>query len=113
LGPVPWQASNARQAGGLIEAMSLWVLLPSLWRGWRASGALIGRTRLVPLLPAALVAVSLALLIGNYGTIVRQRLQVTVFLIPFAALGWCLRRGTTHDTSPPSASIHPPNVTVG
>jgi hypothetical protein len=113
LGPFPWQVGNARQVGGLFEAMSLWLLLPSLWRGWRASGALIGRARLVPVLPAALVALSLALLIGNYGTIVRQRLQVTVFLIPFAALGWSLRRGTTPDTPPPSASIHPPNVTVG
>jgi hypothetical protein len=37
------------------------------------------------------VACSLSLLIGNYGTIVRQRPQVTVFLVPFAALGWTLR----------------------
>jgi hypothetical protein len=96
LGPFPWQVANARQFGGAVEAMTLWLLLPSLWRGWRASRALIGRVRLVLVLPASLVACSLALLIGNYGTIVRQRLQVTVFLVPFAALGWTLgRRAST------------------
>jgi hypothetical protein len=103
LGPFPWQVANARQLGGAIEAMSLWVLLPSLWRGWRASGALVGRARLALVLPASLVACSLAVLIGNYGTIMRQRLQVTVFLVPFAALGWSLRRRAS--TSVPSV-IH-------
>jgi hypothetical protein len=108
LGPFPWQVGNARQLGGAVDALALWVLLPSLWRGWRASRALVGRARWVPVLPAALVACSLALLIGNYGTIVRQRPQVTVFLVPFAALGWSLRdhaaRSVDHDQRRPEYS---------
>lgn len=101
LGPFPWQAANARQFGGVVEALSLWALLPSLWRGWRASRAVIGRARVVLALPATLVACSLALLIGNYGTVVRQRLQVTVFLVPFAALGWSMR----HHAGPSASSV--------
>ena len=110
LGPFPWQVANARQLGGLIEAMSHWVLLPSLWRGWRASGALIGRVRLVLVLPATLVACSLAVLIGNYGTITRQRLQVTVFLVPFAALGWSLRPRAATSASAPGPTVPRPEA---
>lgn len=100
-GPFPWQADNARQLGGVVEAVSLWVLFPSLWRGWRASRASIGRARWALALPAALVACSLALLIGNYGTIVRQRPQVSVFLVPFAAYGWSLRHRRTPTRTTP------------
>lgn len=100
-GPFPWQAANPRQLGGVLDAVTLWALFPSLWRGWQASRALIGRVRGALALPAALVACSLALLIGNYGTIVRQRPQVSVFLVPFAAYGWSLRhRGTPHPETP-------------
>jgi hypothetical protein len=96
-GPFPWQAANARQLGGVLEAVTLWALFPSLWRGWRASRAAVGRARWALALPAALVTCSLALLIGNYGTIVRQRPQVSVFLVPFAAYGWSLRHQPDRD----------------
>jgi len=44
----------------------------------------------------------LSLLIGNYGTVVRERLQVTIFLIPLAAYGWTLRKepGAARWTAP-------------
>jgi hypothetical protein len=85
LGPFPWQVANARQLGGVVEALSLWVLFPSLWRGWRASRAVIGRTRLVLVLPATLVACSSR----SVDRQLRHDRAATapghVFLVPFAA----------------------------
>jgi hypothetical protein len=94
-GPFPWQVRNARQLGGAVEAMTLWFLWPSLWRGWRASRRVIGLQWTALVAPALFVAVALSLLIGNYGTVVRERLQVTIFLVPFAAYGWTLRKKPT------------------
>ena len=91
LGPFPWQVRNARQLAGVIEALTLWFLWPSLWRGWRAAGR-IGRQWIALVAPALFITVVLSLLLGNYGTVVRERLQVTVFLIPLAAYGWTLRK---------------------
>ncbi|MEY2459616.1 MAG: hypothetical protein QOG30_1446, partial [Acidimicrobiaceae bacterium] len=91
LGPFPWLAGNARQAGGALDAVLLWCFLPSLWRGWRASRSRIGSTCYVLALPALLLTLALSLLLGNYGAIVRERLQITVLLVPLVALGWTLR----------------------
>jgi hypothetical protein len=91
-GPFPWQLTNIRQLLGGIEALTVLGLAPSVWRGWRLSRARIGMRRALFFLPAAGMAISLALLIGNYGTVVRERLQVLVFLIPLAALGISTRR---------------------
>jgi hypothetical protein len=93
-GPFLFQADNARQLAGAFEALTLWALFPSLVRGGLRGFRLVGRRTLVLALPALAIACSLAILLGNYGTIVRERLQVTIFLVPFAAYGWTCRRGT-------------------
>jgi hypothetical protein len=92
LGPFPWTARNGRQVAGVLEALTLWFLLPSLVRGWLRAGDAIGRRRLVLGVPALLLAVGLALFVGNYGTVVRERLQVSILILPFVAYGWTLRR---------------------
>ncbi len=92
LGPFPWQVRNARQLAGVIEALTLWFLWPSLWRGWRAANRRAHRQWIALVAPALFITVALSLLLGNYGTVVRERLQVTVFLIPLAAYGWTLRK---------------------
>jgi len=88
LGPFPWEVGNFRQALGLLEAMTVWWLVPSFARGMRRSARLIGRRAALLLAPAAGIAIVLTLLIGNVGTLVRERIQVTILFLPFVALGW-------------------------
>jgi hypothetical protein len=46
---------------------------------------------LVLLLPAFTTSVLLALAIGNFGTLLRERTQVAVLLLPFICLGLAVR----------------------
>lgn len=87
LGPAPWQVGGLRQLSGLADVAVWWLLLPSLWRGVRAAKQLMGRGRLVFLLPAASTSLLLALAIGNFGTVVRERMQIVVLVVPLIALG--------------------------
>lgn len=88
LGPFPWQVRNFRQSLGLLEALTVWWLVPSFLRGLRRAWRRIGRRSTLLLAPAIGITIVLALLIGNIGTLVRERLQVLVLLLPFIALGW-------------------------
>lgn len=90
-GPFPWTASNVRQLAGVLEALTLWALVPLLVRGWRHARGTIGRGRLVLGIPAAVLTVALSLFVGNYGTVVRERLQVTILLLPLIGCGWAAR----------------------
>jgi len=93
LGPFPWQVHGLRQLPALVDVLCVWALLPSAVRGLSAARRLVGRRMLVFLLPFGGLAVTLALFLGNFGTIVRERLQVTVVLVPFIALGLARRHG--------------------
>ncbi len=101
LGPFPWQLDNVRQVLGWLEALTVLAMAPFAWSGWRLAGRQIGRKRLVLVLPAAALAISLTLLIGNFGTVVRERLQVLVFLIPLVAYGFSEYRDRRHPLSGP------------
>lgn len=90
-GPFPWQAASARQLPGVAEAASLWILFPSLLRGFRLARRQSSRRVFVLVLPALMLAAMLSLVIGNFGAIIRERLQVVILLIPFIALGWVTR----------------------
>ena len=108
LGPFPWQLNNVRQVGLILEAAALWILLPSLLQGYRQAKIDIGRRRFMLVIPAMMIAVALSLLIGNFGTIVRERLQVEIFLIPLAAYGWHLRREQrVAAAAPPTRQLSP------
>lgn len=96
LGPFPWQVGNFRQGLGLLEAMTVWWLVPAFCRGLRRSRRAIGRRSSLLIAPAIGITVVLALLIGNIGTLVRERLQVLVLLVPLIALGW----SKVHDEVP-------------
>lgn len=91
LGPFPWQISGLRQLPILPDMVVWWFLLPSLWRGQREGRRSAGRRVLVLLLPAITTASLLALAVGNFGTVVRERAQVIVILVPLIALGLTVR----------------------
>jgi hypothetical protein len=91
LGPLPWQISGLRHLPGLVDALVIWMLIPSIWRGLREAWSLIGRRMLISILPALLTTVLMALTIANFGTVVRERMQVVILVVPFIALGLAAR----------------------
>ena len=91
-GPFPWQARSLPAVFSVVDALTVIAITPSTWRGVREARQRIGRMQLLLLLPAAVLTIALTLLIGNFGTIVRERLQVLMFLVPLAGLGIARRR---------------------
>lgn len=91
LGPFPWQGGGARQLFAIPDVLVWYWLLPSLWVGYQQARRLIGRRLLLALFPAMTSLVVLALVISNYGTVVREREQIVVLLVPFIALGLASR----------------------
>lgn len=105
-GPYPWQIRGGRQLPVVPDVLCWWALLPSLWRGLRASARSHGRQILVVLMPAFTTSVLLALAIGNFGALLRERTQVVVILLPFLCLGLSLRdrRGADEEPVPEVAA---------
>jgi len=91
LGPFPWQLQGLGQLSMVPDVLVWWYLLPHLWRGLRSGARMVGRRILVLVFPAMLTTVLLALVVSNFGTVVRERGQVVVLLVPFIALGLAQR----------------------
>jgi hypothetical protein len=91
-GPFPWQMRNLRQLLALPDVLLWFGLMPALWRGILEGIRMTRRKSLLLLLPAGFTAVMLSLVIGNFGTAVRERIQVAVIVVPFIALGLARRR---------------------
>lgn len=108
-GPFPWQISGASQAPMLLDAMTLWVLFPFLWKGLREAHHLVQRRYWVTTIPALGLAAMFSLVIGNFGTLVRERLQVVILLVPLIALGLAVRSRRADEAAvaamPPSPAI--------
>jgi hypothetical protein len=92
LGPFPWDVGGVRQLPALLDAAVLWALLPSLWRGFVGRRRRKMRAAYMLLIPAAILMAMLSLLVANFGTVVRERMQVIVFLVPLIALGLAGRK---------------------
>ena len=99
-GPFPWAIRGTRQLIAVPDLLAWYGLIPALWRGQRAARRSIGRRVLTVLFPALAIAVVLSLLIGNYGTIVRERMQILVLLAPVIGLGLSRRHVEAHQTDP-------------
>ena len=90
-GPFPWEIRSVRQVSFLPEMLVWWMLVPSLWRGLRRGYKLHGRLLNIVVLPAVPTAILLILAVGNFGTQLRERLQLIVLLVPCIAFGLALR----------------------
>ena len=86
LGPLPWEI-GLRQAPALLDGIVMWALFVPLVIGIREGWRRRGRTLLPLFFPAVLLAALLAVVIGNYGLLLRERTQAMVLLVPFFALG--------------------------
>lgn len=108
IGPFPWQIRSARQLPFMPDMLVWWLLLPSLKRGYVMARDLVGRRRLLMVLPASGIVVFMALALGNFGTIVRERLQFIVLVVPLVALGLAHRAsgGVVPDEHPPPPVEH-------
>ncbi len=108
-GPFPWQVRGIRQLPALVDVIALWILWPSLWRGLRFGVREQGRRMAVLLLPAVTIAAVLSLSVGNFGILVRERMQVMILVVPVIAYGWSLRRRR----APAAATIESAPLPVG
>lgn len=107
-GPFPWHIRGVRQLPFVPDMVVWWCLLPFLWRGFRRAGVLVGRRRLLMVLPAVGTVLLLSLALGNFGTVVRERLQVILLLVPLIALGLSERAGRrVQPAVPPTATTLP------
>jgi putative peptide zinc metalloprotease protein len=104
LGPGSPQANSVRRGLGVVEAFSLWCLVPFVVLGLSRARRLIGRRAAFLLAPAIALTLALTLLMGGSETLTPDRLQVLVLLLPFAGLGRVRRiRPTTSSTTPNEA----------
>jgi hypothetical protein len=87
LGPFPWELRGLRQLPALADAFSIWLIFPALIAGGRVAFRKGIRFFIAVILPGLTVAMSVSLLIGNFGTLVRSRTQVLVLVTPLIAVG--------------------------
>ncbi len=87
LGPFPWEVRTIRHLPALADALSIWVLFPALIAGGGVARRKSARTFAALVVPPLAVAMTVSLLIGNFGTIVRSRTQVMVLITPLLAAG--------------------------
>jgi hypothetical protein len=107
LGPFPWQLGTVRQLPAIVDVLAWWSLIPFLWRGLRRGWRLVGRRLLVVMIPATAASMVLALATGNFGTIVRERTQIVVILLPLIAYGVSLRRPRIETVDPELEVLEP------
>jgi hypothetical protein len=109
LGPFPWEVRGVRQLPVLAEILVWWALLPSLWRGLRVGFKRRGRVLNIVIWPVLTTAVLLVLSVGNFGTQLRERLQLIVLVVPCLAFGLALRARRSETTAAiESHEVRPP-----
>lgn len=105
IGPFPWQLVGARQLPAIPDVVAWWYLVAVCCTGVAAARRTSGRRVLVIVVPAVAALAVIALVVGNYGTIVRERMQVLVLLAPVMALGIATRRARREAAGEPVPSL--------
>lgn len=90
--PIPWEATNLRQAITIPEVILWWMLIPFIIVGLLYTVKNKPRSALPILVFSLLVTLAYSLFQGNVGTAYRQRTQIQVFLFIFIAVGWTFFR---------------------
>ena len=106
-GPMPWNIQGARQLPFVPDMLMWWALLPSLWVGFRTSSRLIGKRRFLIVLPALGTALMMSLVLGNFGIVVRERLQLQILVVPLIALGLAERARRRNARVEASSTVRP------
>lgn len=91
VGPFPWQLAGARQLVVIPDVIAWWLYVAAIWWSRTAARRIAGRGALVLVIPAITMLGVLSLVVGNYGTLVRERMGVLVLLAPLVALGISVR----------------------
>ncbi len=87
LAPFPWQVTNITQLLTMPEMIIWWLSLPFIFTGIMYSVKNRFRESLAILFFALVLSLSYSIYQGNIGTLYRQRAQIQVFLLIFAAVG--------------------------
>jgi 4-amino-4-deoxy-L-arabinose transferase-like glycosyltransferase len=87
-GPFPWQIDSLRQIWAIPDALCWWILIPSLIRGIRNAIKVERYFSILSVLSGVFILFPIALIIGNFGTAVRERMQIIIILIPLIAFGF-------------------------
>ncbi|MGI8415399.1 MAG: hypothetical protein ACR2P2_04175 [Nakamurella sp.] len=82
-GPYPWELRDL-PVTAVVDLAAWLFLLVLVYRGWRRHS----RMRFMCLIPALFLLMTIGATSGNYGTLVRLRVQTAVLLLPLAAVGW-------------------------
>ena len=91
LAPFPWQVRTLTQAATMPEMIIWWLSLPLIFTGiWYSVKHRFQETISI-LFFAIILSLSYSLYQGNLGTLYRQRTQIQVFLLMFAAVGTVIR----------------------
>lgn len=116
-GPAPWQIRSTRQLPALAENAVWLLLMPRLWSGLVAARRKVGRAVLLFVLPTLGLLAVLSLVIANFGTLLRERTQITLLLIPLIAHGFAVRRSRRAKAggtaAPPRVSTAPSVLSGG
>lgn len=90
LAPFPWQVTSLTQALTMPEMILWWCMLPFMIGGMIYTIRNRFRESATILFFTLILSISYAVYQGNLGTLYRQRVQIQVFLLVFAAVGFVL-----------------------